>query len=203
MSESTIARGEAGSSFPLSMVVAGVIVVLDQVSKRAILEWVELHRNISINAWFNITHRENLGAAWSFLADAGGWQRGFLSVLALAVSGYIAWWLWSLRNERSSILTVGLALVLGGALGNVIDRILLGHVIDFIEVYIMGWAFPAFNVADSAITVGAGCLIIDALFLSKLGERQTSDAHESSPLKDNEAPAPAADKTSSSKNGDL
>jgi signal peptidase II len=160
------------------MVVAAVIVVLDQVSKRAILEWVELHRNISINSWFSITHRENLGAAWSFLADAGGWQRGFLSALALAVSAYITWWLWSLRNERSSVLTVGLALVLGGALGNVIDRIMFGHVIDFIEVYIMGWAFPAFNVADSAITVGAGCLIIDALFLTKLGERQSPAAEK-------------------------
>ena len=179
-------KGEGSSSFTLSMVVAGVIVVLDQLSKRAILEWVELHRNISINSWFSITHRENLGAAWSFLADAGGWQRWFLSVLALAVSAYIAWWLWSLRNERSSVLTVGLALVLGGALGNVIDRILLGHVIDFVEVYIMGWAFPAFNVADSAITVGAGCVIIDAMFLSKLGER----------------PAPAAEKVSSTKDDD-
>jgi signal peptidase II len=166
------------------MVVAAVIVVLDQVSKRAILEWVELHRNISINSWFSITHRENLGAAWSFLADAGGWQRGFLSALALAVSAYITWWLWSLRNERSSVLTVGLALVLGGALGNVIDRIMLGHVIDFIEVYIMGWAFPAFNVADSAITVGAGCLIIDALFLTKLGERQSPAAEKAASMEE-------------------
>lgn len=166
------------------MVVAAVIVVLDQVSKRAILEWVELHRNISINSWFSITHRENLGAAWSFLADAGGWQRGFLSALALAVSAYIAWWLWSLRNERSSVLTLGLALVLGGALGNVIDRIMLGHVIDFIEVYIMGWAFPAFNVADSAITVGAGCLIIDALFLTKLGERQSPAAEKAASVEE-------------------
>ena len=177
-------RGEGSSSFTLSMVLAAAIVILDQVSKRAILEWVELHQNISINSWFSITHRENLGAAWSFLADAGGWQRGFLSVLALAVSAYIAWWLWSLRTEHSSVLTVGLALVLGGALGNVIDRIVLGHVIDFIEVYIMGWAFPAFNVADSAITVGAGCLIIDALFLSKLGEKQALEAEKPAPAED-------------------
>ena len=145
---------EGSSSFPLSMVVAGVIVFLDQLSKRAIIEWVELHQNISINSWLSITHRKNLGAAWNFLADAGGWQRGFLSALALAVSAYITWWLWGLRKERSSVLSVGLALVLGGAIGNVIDRIVLGHVTDFIEVYIMGWAFPAFNVADSAISVG-------------------------------------------------
>ncbi len=154
------------------MVLAGLVVVLDQISKRAILEWVELHQNIVINAWFSITHRENLGAAWSFLADAGGWQRWFLAVLALGVSAYIVYWLWTSRKQRSSVLTIGLALVLGGALGNVIDRIILGHVIDFIQVYIWGWGFPAFNVADSAISVGAGCLIVDAIFLAKPGEEQ-------------------------------
>lgn len=162
----------ARSSFPLWITLAGLIAVLDQISKRAILEWVELHQNIVINAWFSITHRENLGAAWSFLADAGGWQRWFLAVLALAVSVYIVYWLWTLRQQRSSVLTIGLAMVLGGAFGNVIDRIMLGHVIDFIQVYIWGWGFPAFNVADSAISVGAGCLIVDAIFLTKSGDAQ-------------------------------
>lgn len=159
------------SSFPLWMVLAATVIVLDQISKRAILEWVELHQNIALNSWFSITHRENLGAAWSFMADAGGWQRWFLSVLALAVSAYIIYWLWGLREQRSSVLSIGLALVLGGALGNVIDRFMLGHVIDFIQVYIFGWGFPAFNFADSAISVGAVCLIVDALFLSKTGTR--------------------------------
>lgn len=157
------------------MVLASLIVVLDQISKRAILQWVELHQVIPINSWFNITHRQNRGAAWSFLADASGWQRWALTVLALAVSVYIVIWLWRLRKERSLVLSIGLALVLGGALGNVIDRILLGHVIDFIFVYIGSYPFPAFNVADSAISVGAGLLIIDAFFLSKLGEATNGD----------------------------
>lgn len=161
------------SSFSLWMVLAGLVIVLDQISKRAILEWVELYQNIVINSWFSITHRENSGAAWSFLADAGGWQRWFLSLLALAVSVYIFYWLWTLRHQRSSMLTVGLALVLGGALGNVIDRVMLGHVIDFIQVYIFGWGFPAFNVADSAISVGACCLIVDAFFPTKVGVKKT------------------------------
>jgi len=159
------------SGFPLWMALAGLIVILDQMTKWAIIKWVELHQvGLEITTWFRITHRHNLGAAWSFLADAGGWQRWFLATLAIGVSGYITYWLWTLRSQRSSVLTIGLALVLGGALGNVIDRIYLGYVIDFIAVDIFGWEFPAFNVADSAISVGAACLIIDALFISKLGE---------------------------------
>ena len=153
------------------MALAGLIVILDQVTKWAIIKWVELHQiGLEITPWFRITHRQNLGAAWSFLADAGGWQRWFLATLAIAVSGYITYWLWTLRSQRSSVLSIGLALVLGGALGNVIDRIALGYVIDFIAIDLFGWEFPAFNVADSAISVGAACLIIDAFFISKLGE---------------------------------
>lgn len=164
------------SSFPFWMALAALIVVLDQVTKRAIIKWVELHQiGLEITTWFRITHRQNLGAAWSFLANAGGWQRWFLAILALSVSGYITYWLWTLRHQRSTVLSIGLALVLGGALGNVIDRILLGYVIDFIAIDLFGWEFPAFNVADSAISVGAGCLIIDALFLSKLGEASTPE----------------------------
>jgi len=165
------------SAFPLWMAVAGLVVVLDQMTKLAIIKWVELHQvGLEITTWFRITHRQNLGAAWSFLADAGGWQRWFLASLAIAVSGYITYWLWTLRKQRSSVLSIGLALVLGGALGNVIDRIFLGYVIDFIAIDLFGWEFPAFNIADAAISVGAGCLIIDALFLSKLGEETTKSA---------------------------
>ena len=153
------------------MAVSGLIVILDQLTKWAIIKWVELHHvGLEITSWFRITHRQNLGAAWSFLADAGGWQRWFLATLAIAVSAYIAYWLWTLRKQKNWILSLGLALVLGGALGNVIDRIVLGYVIDFISVDIFGWEFPAFNVADSAISVGAGLLIVDAIFFSKLGE---------------------------------
>jgi signal peptidase II len=169
--ENTQSQEAERSSFPMWMALAGLVVVLDQVTKAAIIKWVELHAvGLEITTWFRITHRQNLGAAWSFLADAGGWQRWFLATLALAVSGYITYWLWTLRKQSNLVLSLGLALVLGGALGNVIDRILLGYVIDFIAIDIFDWEFPAFNVADSAISVGAAILIIDALFVSKLGE---------------------------------
>jgi signal peptidase II len=167
------------SRFPLWIALAGLVVVADQVTKWAIVKWVELHQvGLEITTWFRITHRQNLGAAWSFLADAGGWQRWFLATLALAVSAYISYWLWTLRSQRSSLLTVGLLLVLGGALGNVIDRIILGYVVDFIAIDLFGWEFPAFNVADSAISVGAGFLIIDAFFGSKLGEASSAEKSE-------------------------
>lgn len=171
MSEKNTTTANGSSGFALWMATAGLVVILDQATKWAIIKWVELHQvGLEITTWFKITHRQNLGAAWSFLADAGGWQRWFLAALAIAVSGYIAYWLWTLRKNRSSVLTIGLALVLGGALGNVIDRVVLGYVTDFIAIDLFGWDFPAFNVADAAISVGAGCLIVDALFLSKLGE---------------------------------
>ena len=148
------------------MSLTAVVVLLDQVTKWAILKWVPLYDKIPINSFINITHQENRGAAFSFLADAGGWQRWFFIILAVSVSTVIAVWLWRIRNSGQAILSAGLALVLGGAVGNVIDRIRLGHVIDFIQVLIVNWPFPSFNIADSAITAGAALLIIDALFFS-------------------------------------
>lgn len=154
------------------MVVAAVIVVLDQVSKWAIVEWIPLYDKVPLNSFLNLTHQQNPGAAFSFLADAGGWQRWFFVVLATVVSVVIAVWIWRIRFESQTVLSAGLALVLGGAVGNLIDRILLGHVTDFIQVWFGSWAFPSFNVADAGISVGAALLIIDALFLSGKEERQ-------------------------------
>lgn len=152
--------------YAIWMSLSTLIVILDQATKWAILKWVPLYEKISVNAYINITHQRNSGAAFSFLADAGGWQRWFFILLAVGVSSVIGVWLWRIRTEGQLILAAGLALVLGGAIGNVIDRILHGFVIDFIQVLILGWPFPSFNVADSAISVGAVFLIIDALFLS-------------------------------------
>jgi signal peptidase II len=121
---------------------------------------------VPINAFINLTHQQNSGAAFSFLAGAGGWQRWFFVVLASAVSVGIAVWLWRIRKEGPLVLMAGLSLVLGGAIGNLIDRARLGYVTDFIQVWFGNWAFPSFNVADSAISVGAALLIIDALFIS-------------------------------------
>jgi len=150
------------------MAVSTLIVALDQLTKWPIVKWLSQGDSIEVNPFLYIVRRHNEGAAWSFLADAGGWQRWFFIVLASTVSAYIVYWLWSIRSEGHAILSTGLALVLGGAVGNLVDRIHYGHVVDFIDVYFARWNyhFPAFNVADSAITVGAVFLIIDALFFS-------------------------------------
>ncbi|MGB5258141.1 MAG: signal peptidase II [Woeseiaceae bacterium] len=148
------------------MVVAAVIVIADQATKWAIVEWVPLYDRVPINSFINLTHQKNEGAAFSILANAGGWQRWFFVVLATIVSAVIAVWIWRIRNAGQAMLAMGLAFVLGGALGNLIDRIVLGHVTDFIQVWFGSWAFPSFNVADAGISVGAALLIIDALFFS-------------------------------------
>jgi len=148
------------------MALSFFVIGFDQLTKWMIVKWVPLYDKIPINSFINITHQRNTGAAFSILADAPGWQRWFFIGLASVVSAYIIFWLWKIRADGQVILSAGLALVLGGAIGNVIDRILLGNVVDFIQVLIAGWPFPSFNVADSAITVGAAFLIIDALFLS-------------------------------------
>ena len=153
------------------MVVAIVVVIADQLTKWAIVEWVALYDKIPLNSFINLTHQKNSGAAFSFLADAGGWQRWFFVVLATGVSLVIAVWLWRIRNDGQTVLSAGLALVLGGAVGNLIDRVLLGHVTDFIQVWFGSWAFPSFNIADAGISVGAAFLIIDAIFFSGREER--------------------------------
>lgn len=146
--------------------IATLLVIADQVTKWAIVKWVALYEKIPLNSFINLTHQKNPGAAWSFLADAGGWQRWFFIALASVVSAVLIVWLWRIRNERQTILSAGLALVLGGAVGNLIDRVLHGEVTDFIQVLFGTWAFPSFNVADAGISVGAALLIIDALFFS-------------------------------------
>jgi len=166
----------ANGRFIAWMVVAMVIVIADQATKWAIIEWVPLYDRVPINGFINLTHQKNTGAAFSFLADAGGWQRWFFVVLATAVSAVIAVWIWRIRKEGQLILSIGLAFVLGGAVGNLIDRVRLGHVTDFIQVWFGSWAFPSFNVADAGISVGAALLVIDALFFSG---RQTSPTEPS------------------------
>ncbi len=158
------------------LIVAFLVIVADQATKWAIVEWVPLYGKVPLNAYVNLTHQQNTGAAFSFLAGASGWQRWFFVVLATGVSAVITVWIWRIRLEGPLILAAGLALVLGGAIGNLIDRIRFGYVTDFIQVWFGDWAFPSFNVADSAISVGAALLVIDALFLSG---RQTKTGPES------------------------
>ena len=157
--------------FGMWVVVALVIVIADQVTKWAVIQWIPLYGNVPLNSFINLTHQQNSGAAFSFLADAGGWQRWFFVVLAPIVSVVITVWLWRIRSEGQLVLSAGLALVLGGAVGNLVDRIMLGYVTDFFQVWFGSWAFPSFNVADAGITVGAAFLIIDGIFFSGKEER--------------------------------
>ncbi len=152
--------------FVVWIIFAAVIVLADQATKAAIIRWIPLYGDVPINGFLNLTHQQNTGAAFSFLAGAGGWQRWFFIVLASVVSAVLVVWLWRIRSGELLVLSAGLTLVLGGALGNLVDRIRLGYVTDFIQVWFGSWAFPSFNVADSAITIGAALLIIDSLFLS-------------------------------------
>lgn len=141
---------------------AAAVLVADQLSKGWIEARYALYESTAVLPVLDITRLHNPGAAFSFLADAGGWQRGFFITLALVVSLGIVLWLRKLDGRREAVLAAGLALILGGALGNVVDRIQHGFVVDFIHVHWGRAYFPAFNIADAAITVGAGLLIWDA-----------------------------------------
>jgi signal peptidase II len=149
------------------LLLSAIIVLLDQLTKTYITRHFGEFEFRTVLPILDITRMHNVGAAFSFLASASGWQRWLFIGLALCVSVAIIVWLCRLPRGTNLFLAAGLALVLGGALGNVIDRIRLGHVIDFIHFHWDRAYFPAFNVADSAITVGAACLLLDALFDSK------------------------------------
>jgi signal peptidase II len=156
-----------GSAASAWLLLSAFIVALDQATKAYITRHYDEFEFTSVLPILDITRMHNVGAAFSFLASASGWQRWLFIGLALSVSIAIMVWLARLPRGTKGLLAAGLALVLGGALGNVIDRIRLGHVIDFIHFHWDRAYFPAFNVADSAITVGAACLLLDALFDNK------------------------------------
>lgn len=141
--------------------IAGLVIVLDQFTKWVVLGHIQPGEIIHVAPFWNWVLTYNPGAAFSFLADQPGWQRWFFTALALAVSGWIA--LELRRNAHDRLLALALALVMGGALGNMIDRIRFGAVVDFIQWHAAGWYWPAFNVADSAITVGAILLAYSTL----------------------------------------
>jgi signal peptidase II len=137
------------------------VVIVDQATKALVIANVKLQDKIELLPILDIVYLENTGAAFSILAQAGGWQRWFFIILALVVSLVLMVWLRRIRAEQV-LLAVGLSLVLGGALGNVIDRVMHGYVVDFIYFHWREHYFPAFNVADTAISLGAGCLLLDA-----------------------------------------
>jgi len=150
------------------LLLAALVIVLDQYSKWLVLQHFELYQTLRLTAWFNLTLAYNTGAAFSFLNDAGGWQRWLFVVLAVVISGVLLVWLRRAQQLRQQALA--LALVIGGAIGNVIDRVRLGYVIDFIDWHYRDWHWPVFNLADSAISVGVVLLIADSL----LNDRDSS-----------------------------
>ena len=154
------------------LLLAVVVIVLDQITKVAVLDHFELGERLPVIAgFFDLTLLYNRGAAFSFLAGHDGWQRWFFVLIALAASAFILHLLLGHRHER--MFSVALGLILGGAVGNVIDRLLYGQVVDFLLFYRGSWYFPAFNVADSAITVGATLLILDELLRMKNARAST------------------------------
>jgi len=145
-------------------VTALVVILLDQWSKQAILARFYEGEVLDFTRFFAFTLRYNPGAAFSFLADSGGWQRWFFTAIALLASALLSLWIKRVAASKPHE-AFALAFILGGALGNLYDRILLGHVVDFILVHYQNYYWPAFNLADSAITLGAAILIVDMLFV--------------------------------------
>ena len=162
-----MASNKSGSSLLPWLGVAAIVVLLDQITKTLILRTMAIGDSHTITSFFNIVHWRNTGAAFSFLHASSGWQRWlFVGLAALAIV-FIVWML--RRHGGQRLFATALALILGGAIGNAIDRLLHGSVVDFVQLHWNGLAFPAFNVADSAITVGAGLLILHELLRVRRG----------------------------------
>jgi signal peptidase II len=159
-SKTTFLQSSGGSVLPW-LGLALIVLIADQFTKVLIMGYYRLGDSTPITGFFNIVRAHNTGAAFSFLAAASGWQRWFFSAIGVAAALFILWLLKSHAGQK--LFSFALACILGGAIGNVIDRLMHGYVVDFLDVYWRGWHFPAFNIADSAITIGAICLVIDEL----------------------------------------
>ena len=149
-------------------------IVFDQLTKFIAEAELLLHQPVAIFPGFNFTLMYNKGAAFSFLSEAGGWQRIFFVTLSTVISIFLFIWLKNIsqdeKQKNNQLLQIAIAFILGGAVGNLIDRALTGEVVDFIQVYYSTYYFPAFNIADSAISVGAGLLILDMFLETKRGK---------------------------------
>ena len=143
-----------------------LVVVLDQITKQLAEAWLPFHQLVEVIPGFDWYLTYNTGAAFSFLADAGGWQRWFFTITTIVISAVILFWIKQVPKE-DKFTAISLCLILGGALGNLIDRVYLGHVIDFIQVWLGSFPWPAFNVADAAISIGATILILSSFSSSE------------------------------------
>lgn len=159
MAKTTFTKSSSGMLPWLGL--ALLILMADQFTKVLILGYYQLGDATYVTRFFNVVRVHNSGAAFSFLANAGGWQRWLFTGIGIAAALFIVWMLKSHAGQK--LFSFALACILGGAVGNVIDRSLYGYVVDFLDFHYAGWHFPAFNIADSAITIGAVCLILDEL----------------------------------------
>lgn len=159
MAKTTFTKS-SGSMLPW-LGLALLILIADQFTKVLILGSYRLGDASYVTSFFNLVRVHNAGAAFSFLANAGGWQRWFFTGIGIAAAIFIVWMLKSHPGQK--LFSFALACILGGAVGNVIDRTLYGYVVDFLDFHYAGWHFPTFNIADSAITIGAICLILDEI----------------------------------------
>lgn len=141
--------------------IAAIIMLVDQLTKITMSRMLAFGQSEAVTSYFNLVMVYNKGAAFSFLSDQPGWQRYFFTAISIVASLFIVWML--RRHPSQRLFCWSLALILGGALGNLIDRVAYGHVIDFLDFHVAGWHWPAFNVADSAITVGAILFVLDEL----------------------------------------
>ena len=145
-----------------------IIFIADQFTKTLILGYYKLGDAAYVTSFFNVVRAHNTGAAFSFLADAGGWQRYFFTAIGIAATLLIVWMLRSHNGQK--LFAFALSCILGGAVGNVVDRLMHGYVVDFLDFHYKGYHFPAFNIADSGITVGAMCLILDEVLQVRRGK---------------------------------
>ena len=141
--------------------IAIIVVLADQLTKITMTRLLAYGQSDPVTSYFNLVMVYNKGAAFSFLSDQSGWQRYFFTGISVVASLFMLWML--KRNPTQKLFCWALALILGGALGNLIDRVAYGHVIDFLDFHLAGWHWPAFNVADAAITLGAGLFVLDEL----------------------------------------
>jgi len=158
----------------LRYLISLIVIIADQISKIFVDGTLALGERIPVMPMFNITLWYNEGSAFSFLSDAGGWQRWFFTIVSSVVSVILIVWLYRL-SKQEKILTWSIALILGGAIGNLIDRVAYGHVVDFIQWYYQSWYFPTFNIADVAITIGGVLLFITTFIAPE--EPQSEKAH--------------------------
>ena len=166
-SKTTFIQSSGGSVLPW-IGLALIVLIADQFTKVLIMGYYRLGDSTTITSFFNIVRAHNTGAAFSFLAAASGWQRWFFTGIGVAAALFILWLLKSHAGQK--LFSFALACILGGAIGNVVDRLMHGYVVDFLDFHLHGWHFPAFNIADSAISIGAACLILDELLRVRRGK---------------------------------